>query len=66
MRKFVRDESNIEDISRILEAEKKATEAQVRLAEDVQKPIIRIEAGEPLLGGCDTCPMVYFRPKTLI
>jgi hypothetical protein len=65
VRKFVRDEvedeSNIEALGEILEAERKASEAQLRLAEGVRKLIMRTEAGEPLLGGCDTCPKVYIQ-----
>jgi hypothetical protein len=58
------DESNIAAVYRILEVEKGAFEAQSKLQPEVRKLIMRIEAGEPLLGGCSTCPRVYIRAST--
>jgi hypothetical protein len=64
VRDAVRDKSNIGAVSRILAAEKKASEARVKLEEKVRQLIMRIEAGEPLLGRCDTCPKFSIRAGT--
>jgi len=64
IREFVKreteDESNIEAARRIGKIEGKAVEPQRRLQQEIRKLILRIESGEPLLGGCEICPRIYF------
>ena len=57
------DESNITAVYQIQKIEEQALAAQLSLQREVRKLIIRIESGEPLLGGCETCPKVYIRAK---
>jgi predicted transcriptional regulator len=60
----IRDESNLATVYKVVEIEKRTSEVQSKLQECVRRLIMRIEAGEPLLGGCDTCPKVYVRADT--
>lgn len=64
MRKFKKSESedefNIEAARRVGKLEEKAREAQRRFRQEIRKLILRIESGEPLLGGCEICPKIYF------
>jgi len=62
--KEVNDASNLAAVSKIAENEKRASEVQPRLQDGARKLIMRIEAGEPLLGGCDTCPKVFIRTES--
>jgi hypothetical protein len=55
------DESNIEAAYQIQKIEEEALTAQPSFQREARKLIIRIESGEPLLGGCETCPKVYIR-----
>ena len=59
----IKNEHNIATVYGILKLEKEASEAQLRLQQEVRKLIMRIESGEPLLGGCDTCPKLYIRAR---
>jgi hypothetical protein len=67
VRKFleeeITDESNITVAHQIWKIEMDAFAAQPTLQREVRKLIMRLESGEPLLGGCDTCPEVYIRPR---
>jgi hypothetical protein len=59
-----RDEFNIVAVTRIKKLEREEGEVLQRLQEEMRKLILRIEAGEPLLGECETCPKVYFSTGT--
>lgn len=54
------DESNIKTIKQIEKIENKAFEIRRTLQQEMRKLILKIESGEPLLGGCETCPKIYF------
>ena len=59
----IKNEHNIAAVYGILKLEKEASEVQLRLQLEVRKLIMRVESGEPLLGGCDTCPKLYIRAR---
>jgi hypothetical protein len=59
MEEEIKNEHNIAADHGILKLEKETSEAQLRLQQTVRKLIMRIESGEPLLGGCDTCPKFH-------
>jgi hypothetical protein len=67
VRKFleeeITDESNIAAAHQIWKIEMEAFAVQPIFQIEVRKLIMRLESGEPLLGGCDTCPEVYIRPR---
>ncbi|GEM_PF-2852987 len=60
------DESNIAAVYQIQKVEEEALAAQPSFQREVRKLIIRIESGEPLLGGCETCPKVYVRADDIV
>jgi len=60
IRREVKDEANINVVKQIQTLEDEARDKRSKLEKEIRKLILRIEAGEPLLGGCDTCPKVYF------
>ena len=60
---FVKEEINNQDnvvtVNVNLRTENEAAEAQLKFQQVIRKLIMRVESGEPLLGGCDTCPKVF-------
>ncbi|MCJ7770320.1 hypothetical protein MUP37_01960 [Candidatus Bathyarchaeota archaeon] len=59
-----RDESNIAFVHHILGIEEMASKAMSDLQPEIRKLIMRVEAGELLLGGCATCPKFYIEKDT--
>jgi len=55
------DESNIATAFQIRKIGNETFEDQLKLQHEVQKLIMRIECGEPLLGSCETCPKIYIK-----
>jgi hypothetical protein len=53
------DKSNMLIVSQIKKVEGDASDAQGRLQEEIRRLILKIESGQPLVGGCETCPQVY-------
>jgi len=54
------EEFNISTAKRIKMIEEDAFKPQQKIRQEIRKLILRIESGEPLLGGCEICPRVYF------
>lgn len=67
IREFIKreteDEFNIEAARRIKKIEEDAFIPQQKLQQEIRKLVLRIESGEPLLGGCEICPKLYFSAK---
>lgn len=55
------DENNASIVKRTEQTEKEAFDVQRELQHEIRMLVERVESGEPLLGGCDTCPKVYFQ-----
>ncbi|HXQ92799.1 MAG TPA: hypothetical protein VN739_07310 [Nitrososphaerales archaeon] len=63
-RKHLAHYGKIEDLVNDLERERHSTERErlfISLQTEITRLIFRIRSGEPLLGSCDTCPMVFIR-----
>jgi hypothetical protein len=65
VRREIKDESNIALARQITEILKEAFGAQGKFQQELRQLLMRIdESGEPLLGGCNGCPKVYFSKRT--
>jgi hypothetical protein len=53
------DKSNMLVVSQIKKIEGDTSDAQRKLQEEIRRIILKIESGQPLIGGCETCPQVY-------
>lgn len=69
IREFIRceteDEFNIKIAKRIENIERDAIKIRQEIEEEIRKLILRIESGEPLLGGCEICPKICFSESEL-
>ena len=55
------DSLNREQAEAIRKALQENREASLKLQKEMDRIILKIEAGEPLTGRCDICPRVLFR-----
>jgi len=59
----VKGKSNMATVSKISKIEDRAIEVSRELQKEIRKLILKIESGEPLLGGCEECPKVYIKSE---
>ena len=53
------DEECIKNAKRIAKLERDAIKIRGEIEQEIRKLILKIESGEPLLGGCELCPKIY-------